>query len=71
MGLVAIGLVAGVAGAFLSTRLIESLLFGVAETDPLTFAAVSTLFVVVALVACLVPAMRATRVDPIVALSAD
>jgi len=71
MRLVAIGLLLGVAGAFAATRLIESLLFGVAATDTLTFAGVTTLFVGVALVACLVPALRATRVDPIVALSAD
>jgi putative ABC transport system permease protein len=71
MRLVAIGLLLGVAGAFAATRLIESLLFGVAATDTLTFAGVATLFVGVALFACLVPALRATRVDPIVALSAD
>jgi ABC-type lipoprotein release transport system permease subunit len=57
--------------AFLSTRLLESLLFGIAGTDPATFVGVSALFLLVALAACLVPALRATRVDPVVALSAD
>ncbi len=71
MGLVAIGLILGVAAAFASTRLIESLLFGVANTDLFTFAGVSVLFVAVALAACLLPAWRATRVDPIVALSTE
>jgi putative ABC transport system permease protein len=71
MLLVAIGLLLGVTAAFASTRLIESLLFGVATTDPLTFVAVAGLFVFVASIACLVPALRATRVDPIVALSAE
>ncbi len=71
MGLVVVGLALGVTVAFFATRLIESLLFGVAETDPTTFAAVSGLFLLVGLAACIVPALRATRVDPIVALSAD
>jgi ABC-type antimicrobial peptide transport system permease subunit len=71
MSLVLIGLLVGVGAALLSTRLIESLLFGVAGTDALTFAGVSALFAVVAVAACLVPALRATRVDPLVALSAE
>jgi putative ABC transport system permease protein len=62
------GLVAGVAGAFALTRLLSSVLAGVTPTDATTFAAVSLLLAVVALVACLIPALGATRIDPLVAL---
>ncbi|HSO74667.1 MAG TPA: FtsX-like permease family protein, partial [Blastocatellia bacterium] len=68
MTLVAIGIALGLTGAFLLTRLFESFLFGVSSTDPATFAAIALLLVAVALTACLVPARRATRVDPMVAL---
>jgi len=71
MALVAIGIALGVAGAFAATRLIESLLFGVESVDLVTFVGVSALFAVVALIACLFPAWRATRVDPVIALSAE
>jgi len=63
-----IGLVLGVGGALALTRLASSLLFEVRPTDPLTFAAVAGVITLVALVACVVPARRATRVDPMVAL---
>jgi predicted lysophospholipase L1 biosynthesis ABC-type transport system permease subunit len=66
--LIAIGVVAGVAAALWLTRLIQGLLFGVVANDLPTFAAVSSLLVLVALAACAVPAWRATHVDPIRAL---
>jgi predicted permease len=67
----ACGVAIGLVGALLVTRLIESLLFAVAPTDPMTFAAVSTLLLAVAVVASLIPARRATKVNPIVALRSE
>ncbi len=68
MVMAAVGLAAGLAGAWGLTRLVRSFLFGVTPTDPLTFAGVSALLAGVALLACWIPARRATRVDPLVAL---
>ncbi|MGH9861575.1 MAG: FtsX-like permease family protein, partial [Candidatus Acidiferrales bacterium] len=66
--LVLIGVALGLAGAFAATRLIQSLLQGVEPQDPQTIAAVATLLVAAALAACLLPARRALRVDPMTAL---
>ena len=68
MTLVAFGLGAGVLGAAVLSRYLRSMLYDVKPTDPLTFAAIVALLTFVALLACLVPAQRATRVDPLVAL---
>ena len=62
------GVTAGVVGALVLTRLLKGFLFGVTPTDPVTFAAISALLVALALVASYLPARRATRVDPMVAL---
>lgn len=68
MRLTAIGVVLGLVGAYLVTRLMTSLLFGVTPTDVTTFILVPVVLLLVALVACFIPARRATRVDPLVAL---
>jgi putative ABC transport system permease protein len=66
--LVAVGVVLGVASALMLTRLLESMVYGVSVRDPLIFVLVNLLMVAVSLAACYVPARRATRVDPLVAL---
>jgi putative ABC transport system permease protein len=66
--LAAVGVAIGVGAGLLLTRLMESLLYGISATDPLTFVAVSAVLLLIALVSCLIPARRATRTDPMVAL---
>jgi putative ABC transport system permease protein len=68
MSLALIGAVIGLAGAFALTRVMSNLLFGVAPTDLATFTAVALVLITVAFIACYIPARRATKVDPLVAL---
>ena len=63
-----IGVAIGVGGSLVLTRTMQSLLFGVTATDPVTFAGVALLLAAVALLACYIPARRATKVDPMIAL---
>jgi ABC-type antimicrobial peptide transport system permease subunit len=70
IALAATGLALGLAGAWALTRFMRSLLFGVSGTDGLTFLAVALLLALVAVVAVLIPATRASRIDPMTALSA-
>ena len=67
----AAGIALGVLGSFVLSRFLSSLLFGVTQTDPYTFIAVPSLLVVAAALACLLPALRAIRVDPITALKCE
>jgi putative ABC transport system permease protein len=69
MTLVLIGIGVGIAGALGLTRVIANLLFGVSAADPLTFAAIALLLAFVALLACYLPARRAAKLDPMIALA--
>ena len=71
MKLAFIGVALGLLGSFALTRLMKSLLFGVGTTDPLTFSLVAVLLSVVSFAACCIPARRATRVDPLIALRSE
>jgi putative ABC transport system permease protein len=64
----AVGIVIGIAGSLMMTRLLEGFLFGLKPWDPLTFSCVATLVLMVTLIATALPASRATRVDPVLAL---
>ena len=71
MTLALLGIALGLIAAFFSTRVIQSQLFGISRSDPVTFIAVPTVLVVVALLASWLPARRAARVDPMVALRTE
>jgi putative ABC transport system permease protein len=68
LGMLVIGTVIGLVGAFLLTQLMRSLLFEITATDPLTYVSVIGILTVVALLACYIPARRAAKVDPLIAL---
>jgi ABC-type antimicrobial peptide transport system permease subunit len=69
--LLALGLVLGLLGALLAARAIQGLLFGVAPYDPATFGAVAVLMAVIGIAACWIPALRASRVDPVITMRAQ
>jgi len=65
------GALIGLSGALALKRLMETLVFGVSATDPLTFTTIALLLALVALLACWIPARRATKVDPMIALRCE
>jgi putative ABC transport system permease protein len=68
MMLVIVGIAIGIVGSLLMTRVLSSLLVGIGATDPITFLGVGILLAAVALLACFIPARRASKVNPLVAL---
>jgi ABC-type antimicrobial peptide transport system permease subunit len=71
IGVAAAGVAIGLVGALWATRLVEQLLYDVEPHDPITFATTAALFMALAAAACLLPARRATRVDPVEVLKAE
>src|SRR5262245_37255348 len=71
MKLAFIGVVIGLGGALALTQLMKTMLFGVHTTDPLTFVAIAILLMIVASLACWIPARRATKVDPMISLRCE
>ena len=69
--LLAGGLVLGIAGAFFAVRVMQGLLFGVAPHDPSTFIGVAVMMAAIGVVACWIPALRAARIDPAIAMRAE
>jgi ABC-type antimicrobial peptide transport system permease subunit len=71
VAMVAVGAAIGLAGALVSTRVLRSLLFDLTSTDPLTYTTILALLAIAAVLASWIPARRASRVDPVVALRAE
>jgi putative ABC transport system permease protein len=69
--LILIGVFVGLAGALVLTRLMSHMLYGISPNDPIIFALIALMLTIVALVACYIPARRAARVDPVIALRAE